>query len=97
MIRRFSIGYDLELLKRTVEQGLVSLIGPDADAVAGRLGWSAAGLALLAADAAALDPELTRAHRRPRTGWPPVPTGGPRRTPCAGRRRRARRRRPRSP
>ena len=35
MIRRFSIGYDVELLKRTVEQGLVSLIGPDADAVAG--------------------------------------------------------------
>ena len=35
MIRRFSIGYDLQLLKRTVEQGLVSLIGPDADAVAG--------------------------------------------------------------
>lgn len=41
-------------------------------AVAGRLGWSAAGLALLAADAAALDPELTRAHRRPQ---PPYPAG----------------------
>lgn len=41
-------------------------------AVAGRLGWSAAGLALLAADAAAVDPELTRAHRRPQ---PPYPAG----------------------
>jgi thiamine-monophosphate kinase len=41
-------------------------------AVAGRLGWSAAGLALLAADAAAVDPELARAHRRPQ---PPYPAG----------------------
>jgi folate-binding protein YgfZ len=29
MIRRFSIGFDLELHKRTVESGLLSLIGPD--------------------------------------------------------------------
>jgi tRNA-modifying protein YgfZ len=35
MIRRFSIGYQVELHKRTVESGLVSLIGPDAAAVAG--------------------------------------------------------------
>jgi thiamine-monophosphate kinase len=41
-------------------------------AVAGRLGWSAAGLALLAAGAPALDEELARAHRRPR---PPYPAG----------------------
>jgi folate-binding protein YgfZ len=34
MIRRFSIGYDVELMKRTLEHGLVSLIGPGADAVA---------------------------------------------------------------
>jgi tRNA-modifying protein YgfZ len=34
MIRRFSIGYDVELHKRTLERGLVSLIGPDADRVA---------------------------------------------------------------
>jgi folate-binding protein YgfZ len=33
MIRRFSIGYDVQLHKRTVERGLVSLIGPEADAV----------------------------------------------------------------
>jgi tRNA-modifying protein YgfZ len=35
MIRRFSIGYDVELHKRTVERGLLSLIGPDAAEVAG--------------------------------------------------------------
>src|ERR1700733_5009448 len=35
MIRRFSIGYQVELHKRTVECGLLSLIGPDAAAVAG--------------------------------------------------------------
>jgi folate-binding protein YgfZ len=35
MIRRFSIGYDVELRKRTLERGLLSLIGPDAAALAG--------------------------------------------------------------
>jgi folate-binding protein YgfZ len=35
MIRRFSIGYQVELHKRTVESGLLSLIGPDAAALAG--------------------------------------------------------------
>ena len=35
MIRRFSIGYDVQLHKRTLERGLVSLVGPDADAVGG--------------------------------------------------------------
>jgi folate-binding protein YgfZ len=33
MIRRFSIGYDVQLHKRTLERGLLSLIGPEADAV----------------------------------------------------------------
>jgi folate-binding protein YgfZ len=33
MIRRFSIGYDVQLHKRTVERGLLSLIGPEAAAV----------------------------------------------------------------
>ena len=33
MIRRFSIGYDVELHKRTVQRGLFSLLGPGADAV----------------------------------------------------------------
>ena len=35
MIRRFSIGYDLQLHKRTLEKGLLSLIGPEAARVAG--------------------------------------------------------------
>ncbi|HWD76441.1 MAG TPA: glycine cleavage T C-terminal barrel domain-containing protein [Solirubrobacteraceae bacterium] len=35
MIRRFSIGYDAQLHKRTLQQGLLSLLGPDAAAVAG--------------------------------------------------------------
>ena len=35
MIRRFSIGFDVELHKRTLERGLLSLIGPEADVVAG--------------------------------------------------------------
>ena len=35
MIRRFSIGYDVELHKRTLESGLLSLIGPEAVAFAG--------------------------------------------------------------
>ncbi|MFI4994142.1 MAG: YgfZ/GcvT domain-containing protein [Solirubrobacterales bacterium] len=34
LIRRFKIGYDLELHKRTAERGLLSLIGPDAAGVA---------------------------------------------------------------
>ena len=34
MIRRFKVGYDVELHKRTVERGLLSLIGPDAAAIA---------------------------------------------------------------
>jgi folate-binding protein YgfZ len=35
MIRRFKVGYDVELHKRTLERGLLSLIGPDATATAG--------------------------------------------------------------
>jgi folate-binding protein YgfZ len=35
MIRRFKIGYEVELHKRTLERGLVSLIGPDAVALVG--------------------------------------------------------------
>ncbi len=35
MIRRFSVGYDVQLHKRTLERGLLALIGPAADAVAG--------------------------------------------------------------
>jgi len=35
MIRRFKVGYDVELHKRTLERGLLSLIGPTAAAIAG--------------------------------------------------------------
>lgn len=36
MIRRFSIGYDVQLHKRTLERGLLSLVGPEAgDVLAG--------------------------------------------------------------
>jgi folate-binding protein YgfZ len=35
MIRRFSIGFDLELHKRTLESGLLSLIGPASNTTAG--------------------------------------------------------------
>ncbi len=34
MIRRFKVGYDVELHKRTLERGLVSLLGPGSDAIA---------------------------------------------------------------
>jgi tRNA-modifying protein YgfZ len=35
MITRFSIGYDVELHKRTLERGLLTLIGPDVDRLVG--------------------------------------------------------------
>ena len=35
MIRRFSIGFDVELHKRTLESGLLSLLGPESDAIVG--------------------------------------------------------------
>ena len=35
MIRRFSVGYDVQLHKRTVERGLLSLVGPASDAILG--------------------------------------------------------------
>jgi folate-binding protein YgfZ len=38
MIRRFSIGYDVQLHKRTVERGLLSLVGPEAVSIAGMPG-----------------------------------------------------------
>ena len=41
MIRRFKVGYDVELHKRTLERGLLSLIGPDAARIAGAEGLPA--------------------------------------------------------
>jgi folate-binding protein YgfZ len=37
MIRRFSVGYDVQLHKRTVERGFLSLVGPEAGAIAPKL------------------------------------------------------------
>ena len=34
MVRRFSVGYSLELHKRTLQRGLLGLLGPEAEAVA---------------------------------------------------------------
>jgi folate-binding protein YgfZ len=42
MIRRFSIGFDVALHKRTLERGLLSLIGPESDSVAQTGGLAAA-------------------------------------------------------
>src|ERR1700760_5162016 len=35
MVRRFSVGYAVELHKRTLQRGLLSLLGPDTETVAG--------------------------------------------------------------
>src|SRR6478672_12625247 len=35
MIRRFSLGFEAELHKRTLERGLLSLLGPESEAIAG--------------------------------------------------------------
>ena len=36
MIRRFKVGYDIELQKRTLESGMLSLVGPQAEDIATR-------------------------------------------------------------
>src|SRR6201996_2400680 len=38
LVRRFSVGYDVELHKRTLQQGLLSLLGAEAEAVSGAHG-----------------------------------------------------------
>ena len=48
-IRRFSLGYDVQLHKRTVERGLVSLLGPDSDRIAAVAALPAAEYAHVAA------------------------------------------------
>jgi folate-binding protein YgfZ len=42
MIRRFSLGHDVQLHKRTLEAGLVSLLGPDSDRISGEAALPAA-------------------------------------------------------
>jgi folate-binding protein YgfZ len=48
MIRRFKVGYDVELHKRTLERGLLSLIGPESERVAGLAGGDGTSRALAA-------------------------------------------------
>jgi tRNA-modifying protein YgfZ len=43
MIRRFKVGYDVELHKRTLERGLLSLIGPESERVTATDGAGRAG------------------------------------------------------
>src|SRR4051794_38666955 len=50
MIRRFKVGYDVELHKRTLERGLLSLIGPESDRVTGTDGAGNASTALASAE-----------------------------------------------
>jgi folate-binding protein YgfZ len=50
MILRFSIGYDVQLHKRTLQQGLLSLLGPKSDAVAAIAGLPAQEDANVAAE-----------------------------------------------
>jgi tRNA-modifying protein YgfZ len=42
MVRRFSVGYAVELHKRTLERGMLSLLGPEAETLAGVDGLGAA-------------------------------------------------------
>ncbi len=48
MIRRFKVGYDVELHKRTLERGLLSLVGPASDRVASTDAADGASTALAA-------------------------------------------------
>ena len=50
MVRRFSVGYAVELHKRTLERGLLSLLGPGSEAAAGVVELGAAEDAHLVAD-----------------------------------------------
>jgi folate-binding protein YgfZ len=60
MIRRFSIGYDAELRKRTVERGMLSLIGPRADVVSGAGGLAAGENAHVVLDVAGVPARAIR-------------------------------------
>ena len=67
MIRRFKVGYDLELEKRTLESGLLSLVGPRAELIAGRaVGGEcpAPGATVQPAAQMPLLPGSEHAHRR---------------------------------
>ena len=50
MIRRFSLGYDVELHKRTLQRGLLSLLGPGSDGAAAIAGLAGAEHSHVAAE-----------------------------------------------
>jgi len=58
MIRRFKVGYDVELHKRTVERGLLSLIGPESERVAGMGGAGDASTTLASEEHANMPVEI---------------------------------------
>jgi folate-binding protein YgfZ len=60
MIRRFSLGYDVQLHKRTLEAGLVSLIGPDSERISGVAALPAAEHAHVAAILDGIDVRAVR-------------------------------------
>ncbi len=63
MIRRYKIGYEVELHKRTLECGLLSLIGPDTQAHVARL---------VGAEKNTFDTETEHAHTQAEIGGAPV-------------------------
>jgi tRNA-modifying protein YgfZ len=80
MIRRFKVGYDVELEKRTLQSGLLSLVGPQAEAVAMRATGDQAGEARPAGETPPLGRAehshrlasiASRSVRLIRTGGPP--------------------------
>ena len=62
MVRRFSIGYDVELHKRTVQAGLLSLLGPTAATVAGVQHLDDAEDSHLAAEIGGIPVRAVRTH-----------------------------------
>src|SRR5436190_885646 len=62
MIRRFKVGFDVQLHKRTLECGLLSLIGREADAVAGVQGLGVDEHANAALQIDGIDVLAVRAH-----------------------------------
>jgi tRNA-modifying protein YgfZ len=60
MIRRFSLGHDVQLHKRTLETGLVSLIGPDSERISGVAALPASEHAHVAATLDGIDVRAVR-------------------------------------
>ena len=62
MIRRFKIGFDVQLHKRTLERGLLSLIGPESGALAGAQALAVEEHANAALQIDGIDTLAVRAH-----------------------------------